>query len=231
MTFTAWSLSRVQLYERCPAAYQMTHVTKTMPRSNTPSPALQFGIEVHNALEGRLKHSQTLPPPHDKYEDLCQAIDAQKKLGRKVCIENQYALTQDMQFCDWMDKDVWLRAKNDVTVIDKDSGKGATYDWKTGAKWNPDERQFLILAVCTFLKHPELLTIQSFFYYLKPDELVGPYLYYRNKLEDYIAELRTLVQPLQDAFLKREWPHTPSKSNCKWCPALPRNGGRCTYGV
>mgnify|MGYP003350775476 CR=1 FL=1 len=99
----SWSHSALKDYEGCPKRYQEVRVLKNFPFKETE--ATRYGTELHKAAEEYVRDGTPLPGQFEFIKDALDALIA--KPGRKLC-EYKMALTEKLQPCDWMAKEVAL---------------------------------------------------------------------------------------------------------------------------
>jgi len=204
----AWSHSALQTFEQCPRKYYYLKVAKSV--KEVPSDAMTWGKTVHTHLEQRIRDGTPLPAILAPHEPIAAKIAASKGT---VLVEQQLALTRDLQPTSWFDKSVWLRCILDVAIIGK--AKAVILDWKTG-KRKFENDQLKLFAITTFHHHPEIDTVDTGFVWLKENK-IDKETFTREQLPELWQEFIPRVERLNLAFEHDRWPAKPS-GLCSWCP-------------
>jgi hypothetical protein len=146
----------------CPHQAYHRYVGKTTPFISTPE--MDWGNQVHTAMEARIKSGATLPDKMAAAEGMCATFhDMSKVVG--VRVELQLAMTADGKPCDYKDWDhVWFRGKLDC--VTRADATAWMVDWKTG---NVREDPFELECGALLLKvnWPELEDIKGEYFWLK----------------------------------------------------------------
>ena len=205
----AHSYSALKLYENCPKQYYMQKISKEIKPSF--GEASIYGNRVHEQLEDRLKKGTPLPEESSKYEPLVASFAA---LPGQLVAEQEFTLNANLEPTGWWDKDAWLRAKLDVSVI---NGPDAVVgDWKTG-KRRHDFFQMELFAILIFKLYPDVQRVVTSLVWLKTMELDSQ-IYQREDAPKLWDKFFTKVERIEVSLKQEKWPAKPS-GLCPWCPA------------
>ena len=198
----AWSLSSLTQYEDCPEKFKFIKLDKLS--TGDKSPALEFGIMVHNKLEQYLLGEiKGVPPELKKFE-----VELKKLLASGAVPEEELVMDKDWNAIEdgWWSKDAWWRGKTDVRL------DNYVIDLKTGKHYPNHEDQAMLYSIAVFKYHPEYENIDVEFYYSKSGE-VADYSYDRKDLDDMIESFKPRVKALYD----EEWWLPREHQWCRWC--------------
>lgn len=205
------SYSRLNTYENCPRRYHHQYILKDVVDKG--GQAAEWGVQVHEDLEKRLRDGAALPDYCTKYEPLVSSVERIAD-GGQLLTEQQLALNDSLEPTEWFAEDTWLRGILDVLVL---RGKQAiVLDWKTG-KRRPDETQLRIFAVQTMKHYPSVETVTSGFVWLK-DMAIDKFTYRRPQFNGIWAGLAQRFQRIHNSLEDDRWPAKPS-GLCRYCPA------------
>lgn len=209
MKIPPWSFSSLSKFETCPRQYQMVRVTKQV--KDLQGEAAIWGDRVHKALEQRVLTKQPLPEGMQQWERIVAKFDNPKG---KVFTETQIALTRNLQPCEWMDADAWVRGIVDIGV---DAGKTVVaFDWKTG-KVKPEMTQLELFAALLMHAKPYVQVVKTGYIWLNHNKLTRE-TYARDDLPRIWDGYNIRVARLEDAYMKDTWIPKPSGLCGKWCP-------------
>lgn len=214
----AWSHSALDAFETCPKRYFHTRVKKDV--SDPPSAEVNWGRDVHKAMEKRLKDGTPLPTSLQRLEPL--ALQVLSKPGKRI-IEGQLAINSSFAPTKWFDQDAWCRAVVDCGVVGE--GKAVLLDWKTG-KRKPDSDQLKLSAAIAFSHYPYVRTVYTSFVWLK-DSKLDTEVYYREQTGEIWSSYLPRVKRLEIAYAEEKWPPKPSGLCGKWCPVTKQ---QCDFG-
>lgn len=214
------SYSALDSFETCPLKHYLTRVAKKI--DDPPGEAVQWGFSVHKALEQYLGKNISLPVSMQKYQKYADMIrDAYP--DAKLLVEQQLAVTENLEPTGWWDKDAWFRGVLDVGVI---NGKTAyVFDWKTG-KQKDDTSQLEMFAALTTVHHPQVEEVRSAFIWLQPQKITKKVIP-KKQAQKFWAEIVPRVDRLESAALHDKWPARPSGLCKRYCPVGQRNCEHC----
>ncbi|MDE2471843.1 MAG: hypothetical protein KGL35_24745 [Bradyrhizobium sp.] len=190
------------------------YVSKTIPFVKTPE--MQWGDDVHKAIENRIRHGSVLPDNMQAAENACAVFHDYGKL-LPIRVEHQLAMTRDGAPCDYNDYDrVFFRGKLDYVVMNQERTTGWMVDWKTG---NVREDPFELETGAMLLKvnQPSLETIKGEYFWMKTGQNGLRYtLGQHDKTYERILNLRAEAETYLRAG---EWPKQKSPL-CGWCDVM-----------
>lgn len=191
----------------CPRKGQHKYVLKDLPRE-VNSAAQQHGINVHKAVERRLKE-RTPFPANMPYEKFALAFDGIQ--GEKL-VEENLAITAQCTPTNFFGDDVWGRGRLDSAAI---IGTTAIlFDWKTG---NPREDPLELETQAFMLKcrYPGLTHVRGHYVWLK-ESRVGP----KHDCSDFgriFNSVRLQMHEIENRPIDQEWTAKPNPL-CGYCP-------------
>lgn len=229
----AWSPSRLNDYETCPAKAKYKYVDR-LPEPSAP--ALDRGTRIHAEAEKYIVGKGILSPDLTRVEDELLELRKGYRKGR-VRVEQSIALDETWAPVDWFSKHAWLRCKIDAVELGA-SGKNnkkkmleaSVTDWKTG-KNNPrdaekhgDQLNLYALAV---ISADIAETVRARLVFTDTGEVV-------TKAEGCLA--RKDVLTARENWEKRIVPMmsdelfapTPNFT-CRWCAFSKAQGGPCKF--
>lgn len=194
--------------QTCPHQAYHRYVGKTLPFVSTPE--MDWGNQVHAALEARIKQAAPLPEEMKAAEGLAKQFADMSKVVA-VRAELQLAMTVDGKPCEWKADAAWFRGKLDCVTRTETSAW--MVDWKTG---NVREDPFELECGALLLKvnRPQLGSIVGEYFWLKIGQ-AG----LRYTLNNHGATYEKLVNLRREAetyLEKGEWPKRKSPL-CGYC--------------
>jgi hypothetical protein len=222
---TAWSLSRLQTYEQCPAKAKFSYIDKI---PYVRGPAQLRGEEIHKEaqafLEGKLRK---LPPSLRNYEeDFVRCRAAGKDPEAQLFVEQQWGFDARWQPTGWFGKDTWGRMIADMVIVH--GGHVKVEDHKTGKHYDNHVEQLEINAVVGLHRFPEAQTASGHIWYLDHPKTVVPELtleFSRADLPRLEKKYERRVKPMlaDKRFAPRPGPQ------CRWCDYQKAKGGPCRF--
>jgi len=229
---SAWSWSRLEVYESCPYRAYLQYVEKIptpplVPPEGKEEHPLTRGVRVHEAAEDFVTRDILLIPELEKFGEQFEQQRIQYQEDPDLCIvEAEWAIDQKWQPTGWRSKDTWGRMKLDWGYVD---GNTMTIvDYKTGKKYatkHVQQGQLYALAARAFF--PEVEQFNVAFWYLDQDDV----------LEQSYSAIK--VDVLRDGFDRRAQAMTgattfkpkPNSWSCRFCPyGEGRDGNKhCEY--
>lgn len=213
----AHSYTSITSFETCPRRHYILRVTKEV--FEPPSDALTWGNTVHKALELRLRDKTELPQGMVSYEPYAQKLEA--KSG-ELMVEEEIALTRNMERVGWWDRKAWLRGKLDIAIVN--GKKAGIFDWKTGNR-KPDNDQLKLFAGIAFTAFPEVEEVTTGFIWLK-DAKFDKQVFTRDQNPEIWMDFSTRIARVERAHETGKWPAKPSGLCRNWCPV---GRSRCEY--
>jgi hypothetical protein len=211
MKKVTWSHSSLKDYEGCPRRYHEAKVLKKYPFTDTQ--ATIYGKELHEAAEFYIKDGTPLPKQFEFVKDTLDALNA--KPGRKLT-EYKMGLTSDLQPCDFMAKDVWVRGIADLLIINDDNLTARVIDYKTGNNKYPDREQLKLMALMVFAHFPHIRRVEgALLFVVKEDIAKASFMV--GEAEEYWWDYRERVARIEQAHESGVWNPKPTPL-CGWCP-------------
>jgi CRISPR/Cas system-associated exonuclease Cas4 (RecB family) len=136
--------------------------------SEPETDAMRYGTEAHLAAEEFIRDGKPVPVKFAYMKDVLEALN--RRRGNKIT-EIKMGLTQELEPCGFMSKDVWWRGIADLVITD-----GSTawiVDYKTGksAKY-ADKGQLELMALATFKYFPNVKNINAALIFTKAKKFV-----------------------------------------------------------
>lgn len=207
----------------CPHQMFRRYIARDQQYVETPE--MKWGNQVHSAFEFRIGGGKPLPDGMQHWEKFAASFDPPNRRYEKIqegerrtAVEQKLAVTKDAKPCDYWAKDVWLRGKLDLTVIEGD--KAYLADWKTGKSSYEDPFELEVGAVLLKLNKKHLTRIVGNYVWLKEDRVGQQYdLSNFRKTWDAINGLVALIEA-DRARLPAEGGQAFEKKQsglCGWC--------------
>lgn len=218
--FTAWSFSRVEMWEGCPAKAKYKHLDKML---ETPSKAMEKGKADHLLAEkfslGKIKK---LPKELELFDEEFFAL---VKLKKHLQTEAQLGLDKNWEPCDWFDPNCWVRIVADCMYLDPKSGSLVVIDYKTGKIKEEHKEQLSLYAIGAFAEHsPRVKQCRTELWYLSKGEIVE----HTFSATD-VPQLKAMWEKRAAKMLKdTSFKPTPGDS-CRWCPYSNAKEGPCQF--
>jgi len=215
---TAWSYSRLTTYEACPLLARFKFIDRLR---EPPSKPLERGQEVHTKAEkystGELKKR---PKELDLFKEEFKAL---RRIKKKLNVEQELAITDSWDPCDWFASDTWLRAKLDCSY--NDDVAQVIIDYKTGKVRPENVDQLDLYAPVAFCHAPDHINvIHASLWYLDWGEEVA-----RSYTRGEALKLRTKwVKRSKKMLSDTAFKPTPGNA-CRWCHFKKSNGGPCKF--
>jgi hypothetical protein len=224
----AWSYSRYDCYQKCPALFKYRAIER---RDEPKGEALLNGIKVHEDAEKYLKREIGRVPP--TLNKLSKDFSSIKKID--AIPEEAWTLTKDWTETGWFDADAWLRIKVDAhySVDDKTL---KVIDFKTGKiRLNEGyEQQLELYAVGAFAifdverVETELWFVDHGVIYGRGDNDDENQEHFMYEISEYESLVKVWKQRIKPMFNDTRFDPTPNYS-CKWCHFSKANGGPCKF--
>ena len=211
----SWSHSRNETFRQCPKKFFHLNVAKDVPFET--SEAMDWGKQVHKALERRLMHGADLPSNMTQYEKAARMAEkVAERMGGDILCEQQLAVDAKLKPCQWFGPQTWGRAILDLLITNMEAGTAVAWDWKTGKK-KDDDRQLALQAGFVFRHYPEINVVKSGYVWLKEGCDVTNVTFSREREKTIWRQALPIVREMTDAVLLGDWPAKPS-GLCGWCP-------------
>ena len=204
-----WSFSSLKDFVNCPKQYYEVKVAQNFIKK--VSVQMQYGTEVHKALEDYARDGTPLPLNYLRFKTF---IDPLLEIQGTRYLEHKMALLPDKTPCDFDDQARWVRGIVDFMVIDGDTA--FIIDYKTGSNRYPEPKQLKLMALLTFSHFPQVNTVKSGLLFLAHNSFM-PEDYFRYEQKKYWADFFSDVGRMQRSLDMNHWPTNPTPL-CKWCP-------------
>lgn len=221
---TAWSLSRFNTYEQCPALAKYKFIDK---RSEPSAPAMERGGAIHKLAESFVRDKQEILP-----DELALFTEEFAEMQQAKCeVELQLCFNKHWQQIDWFSQAAYCRIKIDAIIFDETMTTARVIDHKTG-KFKVSDGYMLQLdlyALGTFLAYPTIQIVKPALWYLDAGEIFPPaneaITYRREQVSDLKASWDDRVTPMLSDTTFAALPN----SGCRWCNFSKNKGGPCEY--
>ena len=204
---TVYSYTLLKTADTCLHKAYRQYIKRDLAFDKTPE--IDWGNRVHEAMEYRIG-GKPLPQDMMHWEPIVSAyVDRGAKAEKKTGITNECNPTG------FFDKDVWLRCKIDVTML---NGPAVFIsDFKTGNSRYEDAFELEIQALTLKAAIPSITRIAGHYAWLKENRIGKP-----HDLSDFSAtwaKINNKVEVIEDCMASGEWPKTKNPL-CNWCGVL-----------
>lgn len=216
---TAWSYSRLNNYETCPKKFWHSSVRKDVVEAE--SEPMRYGKLVHKALELRVSKKKPMPL-NLRYLEKYAKILADSK-GDKLT-EQQLAIDNNFEPCDWFSKQTWCRAIIDLAVVRVPHA--VVFDYKTG-RISDDFTQLRLAGVLLMLHMPEIKTVDLSYLWTKEKKMTKyERTLDREDIKTVMLEFMPRLKRYEKAHRTEAFPARPGYLCKKYCPvkACPYHG-------
>lgn len=204
------SFSSMKLFNECPYRYYRLKILKDV-KEDFSSSAIEWGNEVHAAIEQTLKTGAALPDKFSRFADYTSMLVGLK--GDKY-VEHRMAITYEYTPTDFFDQSAKYRGIADYIVV-RDT-TALLFDHKTGARIAPTN-QLALNSILIFATMPQVEIVKAAFVWLQHNEVTK----YEYRREDMFELEQKLFEPTVCAIAQAhhlgEWPKRQSVF-CNWCP-------------
>jgi hypothetical protein len=202
-----YSYTLLKTADTCLYKCYRQYIKRDLPFDKTRE--IEWGKKVHSAMELRIG-GKPLPLEMQHWEPIV-AVYAER--GAKP--EKQTGITSECKPTGFWDKDVWLRCKIDVTML---NGSAVFIsDFKTGNSKYEDPFELEIQALTLKAAIPTITKVFGHYAWLKENRVGEP-----HDLSDFNstwAKINNKVEVIQDCLVSGEWPKTKNPL-CPWCGVL-----------
>lgn len=221
-SFNAWSFSRWQDYERCPAFAKYKHLDR-LPTEGGPAAAR--GTAIHQGAEAfvRKPAAKLLPELKLFKAKLLQL----RKLRKAVQVEAMWGFDRNWQPCRWDDwGNCWLRVKMDASYLRPPTVLNMV-DWKSGRpKPLLDHEQLKLYGVAGLRTYPHAVEARGVLHYTDHGPRADAQLVVKRSEERHLIKFwEGRVKPM---FNDRRFAPRPGPY-CSWCDFAKSKGGPCKY--
>lgn len=218
---TAWSYSRLALWEQCPLAFKLKHIDKIKEEQ---SPAMARGDKIHKQAAAYIKGegADEVPAELIKFAALMREFRAMPTEYKVV--ESQWGFDPNWRPTGWFAKNTRLRVILDAGAVYPD-GTADVADHKTGKKYGTNADQMELFALATFCRYPHVSHVTTRLWYLDSgDEEVAEF--EQDTRSELIEKWEQRVAPL---FTDTVFAPRPN-DKCKWCSFARSKSGPCKFG-
>ena len=215
----SWSFSSLKAFQTCPKQYYHTKVLKQHPVEETE--AIRYGNRFHKMAEEYVRDGVMVPSEFVWAKATLDSLMGMK--GTKHC-ELKFALTESLNPCEFMSKDVWWRGIADLLILNGD--RATVIDYKTGSSARyADTGQLELMALAVFKHYPEVQSVRAGLLFVVANAF--PKAAYQRADEGKMWEkwLKEYSR-MQSAYTNDVWNPKPSGLCKRHCPVLecPHNG-------
>lgn len=213
------SYSGLQLYIKCPHAFEQRYVIGNRPKSKAPKgKALSRGLEIHRGIEEYLLGwNDDLPRGLEFYKEFFDGL-----IEMEVIPEWGWAFDKNWEASDFDGETTAIRGFADALVHDGEERTVHVYEYKTGSRYHDHIDQRSLYGLAALLAYP------------KAEEAIVTTMYldsHKNSADTYRRDMLVSHQWIWDNRIKRtlppqNYPKNPGR-NCKWCDYNVKNGGTC----
>lgn len=209
----AWSFSKLDGFETCPRRLKFVDILKTFQEG--PSPARDFGSDLHKALEDtcRSEGETPIPAKFKEYEDIAGKV---LRLGGRKSYELKLAIDEQGQPCAYFDRQAWYRGVIDVAAI---KGSAAVIlDYKTGKRDPKGGAQLEMHAYCLMAHYPRIDKVEARYWWITKGRAFDTFHYERQNMPAMLAKYLPRVDRFKRAYEADTFPAKPSGLCRGYCP-------------
>lgn len=203
-----WSFSSLKDYINCPRQYQEVKVLKRFHKF--PTPQMQYGNEVHKALEDYVSEGKPLAKNYERFKPV---LDSLTDIPGNKYPEHKMALDINRQPCEYY-KGYWVRGIADLLIVDGETAY--VVDYKTGSNKYPDPKQLKLMGLMTFAHFPEVQHVKAGLLFIMHDSFM-PEEYNRDSADALWQYFDPDLERLRLSYENDNWVPNPTPL-CGWCP-------------
>lgn len=189
----------------CPHQMKRRYIDKAFPYVETPQMA--WGNKVHLAMEHRVGGGKPLPADMRQWEKFAAPFYAVKAKA-----EMKLGITKERKPTDFFAKDVWLRGKADVVIV---NGNAALlFDYKTTSKPREDPFELETQALLLNAKYPNLTSITACYIWLA-EQRIGQK-HDVSHTSDTFTYIQRIAADLEEDMRNGEFEQRQGPL-CPWC--------------
>lgn len=204
-----WSFSGLKDFVNCPRQYHEVKVLRSVTKKVTQQ--MQYGTEVHKALEDYVRDGTPLPEFYKRFQPM---LDALLEIPGTRYPEHKMALTEAKEPCAFGADEYWVRGIADLLIVD--GAEAYIIDYKTGSAKYPDTKQLKLMALMVFEHFPSVQKVKAGLLFVAHNTFVE-----ETYIRDHIASMWNVfaweLLRLRTATDNNVWTPNPSPL-CKWCP-------------
>ena len=207
----SWSYSKLKNHETCPRRHEQIDILKRYKEDGADNVNLKWGKEFHDVMAKRLNHQETLPYSFKHFEPL---VDRLLAVPGKRLVEQQLAITENFEKCDWFSTVAWFRSVADVLILQEPVA--LAIDWKTG-KILEDYQQLALMAACIFAHYPSILAIRTEAWWVREDAITQQN-FKKKDMQEVWRSIWPRVEQLKEAHETGVYPPKPGGLCRRYCP-------------
>lgn len=208
-----WSYSSINLFKQCPRKYYRLRVAKDIKEDEAEH--LIYGNEVHKAAEEYGRDGTPIP---EKFVYIKQYVDTLIDSPGEKFYEYKMGLTQSLDACEFMAKDVWWRGIADFLAIN--GTEAVLVDYKTGKSARyADTAQLELLSLAIFAHFPDVQLVRAGLLFVVSKEFIEVELYREHQGQLWKKWIKD-TDRLDECFENEVWNPSPNFTCRKFCPVL-----------
>ncbi len=230
MPISAWSHSRLSVFEQCPLRAKLAYLDKVGEPVRPPLPNGQEypndrGERIHQLAENYVRGNlRKLPVELRPFQPELEELAALHK-RKKVEMEQMWCFDRDWKrLPDGFQPTTWVRIKLDV-IAWLSSSSAVVVDYKTGKRHGNEVKhgeQLQLYQLASFLRFPKLEEVVAEIWYLDQNELVSMS-YTRSQGLRFLANFDRRGETLTT---ETEFKAKPNIFSCGYCPFKSGTLGR-----
>jgi RecB family exonuclease len=171
-----------------------------------------YGKDVHQALEDYIGENKPLGP-HSRFQPI---VDALMEIEGEKLPEFEMALDDNLEPCEFLGKDVFIRGIADIVILNKEKGTAYIGDYKTGSAKYPDTDQLELMALMVFRYFPEVTHVKAALLFVVHDKVVTAE-YFKKDAKPKWVQWLAKVETMESAANMNMYHENPT-GLCPWCP-------------
>ena len=207
MKFPVLSYTLLNTWDIWPHQAARRYIIKDLPRE-APTQAMKDGIEVHEAMEQRLRNKRPLPAHLAQHERHAAPLDA-----CTVTPEQKLGVTKAGRPCSFFDNDVWLRGVLDAPILLR-TDAACLIDWKNGSSKYESPFELEVGALLLQAHRPEITYLVGAYIWLKEGRKGQTHLL-SNTAQTW-QKIQGMAEEIQSAIEAGKFDKTPGPL-CGWC--------------
>lgn len=240
----AGSYSRLDVYEACPYRARLAFIDKIPEPVRSDTHPAARGSRIHEDAELFVRGLKALPQELQSFSGELNHLKELYKQSR-VATEETWAFDFAWRPTRWDDWDnTWVRIKTDITVfreidgnlLDEDLSfdfsaprQAVVIDLKTGKRYGNEFKhaeQCTLYAIGAFKRYPKLEHVVTELWYSDADDLYTVS-FDRDQAMQHFPRFNDRLLKMTTAT---DFPPTPSRNSCRWCPYASWGTGNCQVG-
>ena len=223
-TISAWSASRLDVYETCPYRAQLKMIERKPEAPRPPPPngkehANDRGSRIHDNCEDYAtnKTDKLCPEARHFIPDFEHVRALHRDEPASIVCEEGWAFNDSWEPVNYKDfKNIWLRIIIDLLVF-KSPTEAIVVDYKSGKRYGNEikhGKQVQLYQLAAFMRYPELEKVTTELWYLDQNEL-AQMTFTRSQGLKFLKGYNERALRMTGAV---EFPSKPSAFACRFCP-------------